>query len=68
MARLCRSLVQLCWALGLLCMVAGVLLRLVPTLARATTLDSRGGLILAGVLFLCALATRDVERTFSAGG
>lgn len=68
MARLCRSLVQLCWGLGLLCMLTAVVFRLVPTLAKQTTLDPRGGLILAGVLFLCALATREMERTVSPGG
>jgi len=68
MARLCRSLVQLCWVFGMLSMLAGVLFRLAPTLIRTTTYDSRGGLILAGVLFLCALATREVERTLSPGG
>jgi hypothetical protein len=65
MARLCRSLAEVCWALGLLCMLAGVLFRLVPSLMERTTFTSRGGLILAGVLFLCSLATREVERTVS---
>jgi hypothetical protein len=68
MARLCRSLFQLCWVLGLLSMLVGVLFRLVPILIHKTHLDSRGGLILAGVLFLCALATREMERTLSPGG
>ncbi len=67
MARLCRSLVQLSWALGLLSMLAGILFRLAPILQNKTTLSSRGGLILAGVLFLCTLATREMERTVSPG-
>lgn len=67
MARLCRSLVQVCWALGVVSMLAAVLFRVAPILSRKTTLESRGGLILAGVLFLCALATREMERTLPPG-
>jgi hypothetical protein len=67
MARLCRSLVQVCWGLGLLCLLGGVVFRLVPILSDRTSFTSRGGLILAGVLFLCSLATREVERTVSPG-
>ena len=68
MARLCRSLFELCWVVGWLSMLTGVLFRLVPILTKKTTLDSRGGLIFAGVLFLCALATREMERTVSPKG
>jgi hypothetical protein len=64
MASLCRRLVQVCWGLGLICMLASVVLRVVPVL-RETSFTTRGGLILAGVLFLCALATREMERTVS---
>ena len=65
MARLCRSLIRVCWGLGLFCMLAGVLIRLAPNVAQKTALESRGVLIFAGVLFLCALATREMERTVS---
>ena len=67
MARLCRSLIRVSWGLGLLCTVLGVLIRLVPYLEAKSTFTARGVLILAGVLFLCALATREMERTVTPG-
>lgn len=67
MSRVYRSLIGVCWALGLLCMVAGAVLRFVPIFAERFALSPRGGLILAAVLFLCALATREMERPASPG-
>jgi hypothetical protein len=67
MSRLFHSLIQACWGLGVICMLAGVVFRLIPTLQEKTTFSGRGGLIVAGVLFLCALATRELERTVSPG-
>jgi hypothetical protein len=67
MARLCRTLIQWCWGVGLLSMVVGAIFRLAPILEKKTTLSGRGGVILAGVLFLCALATRELERTLTPG-
>jgi len=65
MVRLYRSIVQICWILGVVSMVAGVVLKVVPTLGERLGTSPRGGLILAGVLFLCALATGEVQRTSS---
>ena len=63
MSRVYRSLAGACWVVGFLSMVVGVVLRLVPTLYQKTPVPPRGILILAGVLFLCVLATREMERT-----
>jgi hypothetical protein len=63
MSRLYRSLAGACWVVGLLSMVVGVVIRLVPMLNQKSPFSPRGGLILAGVLFLCVLATREMERT-----
>jgi len=49
--------------LGLVSMVAGVVFRLLPILELKTTFSPRGLLVLAGVLFLCAMATRAVEQS-----
>jgi hypothetical protein len=62
MASLYRMLVGVSWGLGLLSMVLGVLLKLMPSLGERFNTSPHGGLVLAGVLFLCALATRDLER------
>ena len=53
-----------CWGLGMISLVAGLLLRL--AMAWRDTLwvvSPRGALIGAAVLFLCSLATREMERT-----
>jgi hypothetical protein len=62
MSRVYRSLAGACWVVGLLSLVVGVVLRLVPTLYHKTPIAPRGILILAGVLFLGVLATREMER------
>ena len=67
MSRAYRGLIGVCWGLGLLSMVAGVVFKLAPTLAERTSLSARGGLIMAGVLFLCALATGEMARPGSPG-
>jgi hypothetical protein len=67
MARLYRSLIGTCWVLGLLSTLAGIFLRLVPKVVAKTNLSPRAGLILAGVLFLCVLATREMERRSTSG-
>jgi hypothetical protein len=63
MARINRFLAETCWVLGLLSLLAGVVLKLVPTWAEMLNTAPRGGLILASSLFLCALATREIERS-----
>ena len=62
MSRAFRVLIAVSWGLGLLNLVAGIVLKLVPTLIQRTSTTPRGSLVFAGVLFLCALATREMER------
>lgn len=62
MARLYRILVESCWGLGVLSLLVAVVLKLAPAWAEMVRAAPRGGLILAGVLFLCVLATREMER------
>ena len=62
MSRLYRILIAVCWGLGLLSMVAGAALKFAPNLSRSVNTEPRGGLVFAGVLFLCALATQGMER------
>ncbi len=51
------------WALGVICMVASIVLKLLPNLERALGVTTRGGILLAAVLFLCTLATGEAGRT-----
>jgi hypothetical protein len=68
MLRAYRTLFVGSWGLGILGTVGGVVLRVVPGLEAKTGLSARGFLILAGVLFLCALATREMEQVASSRG
>lgn len=63
MARLYRSFMEVCWLLGVVCMVLGVVVKFVPSLMHQLNTEPRGVLMFAGVLFLCAIATRAVGRT-----
>ena len=63
MARLYRSLMEVCWVLGVVCMIIGVILKYSPVLMQRFSTEPRGVLVFAGVLFLCAIATRAVGRT-----
>ncbi len=65
MARIYRILVGVSWGLGLLSMMVGAVLKLVHGWAAAWNTSPRGGMIFAGTLFLCALATREMERSVS---
>jgi hypothetical protein len=62
MASIYRMLVGVRWGLGRLSMVLAVLLKLAPGLGEKFNASPHGGLVLAGVLSLCALATRDLEK------
>jgi len=68
MTRICRFLFQACWGLGILSLLAGVVLKVVPAWADRWGTSPRGGLALAAVLFLCALATREMGKTASPTG
>ncbi len=67
MSQIYRRLGEVCWGLGILSLLAGLVFRLLELLQLTLVFSSRGGLILAGVLFLCVLATREMGRTTSPG-
>jgi len=59
-----RSIVhELSWPLGVICIALSIVLRLLPTLQMKLAVSPRGGLLMAAVLFLCALATGEAEKT-----
>jgi hypothetical protein len=62
MSRVYRFLTEWCWGLGVLSIVAGVVFKLAPVLEKKTLFTARGGVALAGVLFLCSLASREMGR------
>ncbi len=66
MARVYRVISGLTWALGLVGLVASVGVKFAGSLAERFNVSARGGLICAATLFLCALATGQMERGESA--
>ena len=62
MSRFYRSVIEVCWLFGLICTLASIVVRLVPTLQGTLGFSFRGGMLLAAVLFLCALATGEARR------
>ncbi|MFQ5818130.1 MAG: hypothetical protein ACE5H2_09295 [Terriglobia bacterium] len=62
MTYLYRILVGTCWGLGVLSLGAAMILKLAPVWAEMLNTPPRGGLIFASALFLCALATREMQR------
>jgi hypothetical protein len=61
MTRIYRILVEACWAGGLLSLLVAFVLKFVPAAVAAVPLSPRGAVIFAGALFLCTLATREME-------
>jgi hypothetical protein len=61
MSRVYRFIFEVSWGLGLLSLVVAVILKILPTLADRIRVSPRAGLILAGVLFLCTLATHAMQ-------
>lgn len=61
MTQLLRLVFQLSWWLGLLNILAGVIVKLLQAEQRVHV---RGGtlFIIAGTFFLCALATREMQK------
>jgi len=68
MTRIYRILFQACWGLGILSLLAGMVLKLLPAWADRLATSPRGGLALAAVLFLCALATAEMGKKTSPSG
>ena len=61
MTQLLRIVFQLSWWLGLLSIVAGVVVKLLHFEERLTV-KGHTMFIVAGTFFLCALATREMQR------
>jgi hypothetical protein len=59
MTSLYRILVEFCWAAGTLGLLLAVGARFLPSVGEVVT--PRGALIFASALFLCTLATREME-------
>lgn len=53
---------KLSWVLGLLSILAGVVIKLAHLESRVT-IAAHTAFIIAGAFFLCALATREMERS-----
>jgi hypothetical protein len=62
MTQIYRIVFQLSWALGLLSIVAGVLIKLLHLEAKLT-IAPRTAFLAASAFFLCALATREMQRS-----
>ena len=62
MRKLYRGLVVISWLLGVVCLVAAIVLRFMPSLETRFDISARGGIFLAIALFLCALASREMEQ------
>jgi hypothetical protein len=56
-----RIISQLSWVLGLLSILAGFLIKLLHLEAKLTV-ASHTAFLVAGAFFLCALATREIQR------
>ena len=61
MMRVYRILVEFCWAAGLFGLVVAAVVRFLPSVAKGVAISPRGALIFASTLFLCTLATREME-------
>lgn len=61
MPQLYRIILPVCWILGLVSMLAGVIIKLAH-LSGTLTIAPHTGFIAASAFFLCALATREIQR------
>lgn len=62
MAQLLRILFQLSWGLGLLSLLGAAVVKFMGLEAKATV-TGHTLILLAGTLFLCALATREMGKS-----
>lgn len=61
MTQIYSLLFRLSWALGLLSIIAAVVIKLLRVEVRATV-TAHTMFLIAGTFFLCALATREMQR------
>jgi hypothetical protein len=62
MTKIYRIVIQLSWLVGLLSLLAAIILKTVPPLAERVETNPRGALEFSIALFLCAMATRAIQR------
>ena len=63
MSKAYRCTLEVCWGLGLICIVASIVLKLLPAWQVKLQVSPHGGILLAAVLFLGALATGKAMKT-----
>jgi hypothetical protein len=63
MAKIRSTVHEVFWQLGVICVVASIVLRMLPTVENKLGVLPHSGLVLAGVLFLGALATGEARQT-----
>ena len=63
MSKVYRTVLGVSWGLGVICLVATLVLKLLPSVEKTLGVTTRGGIILAAVLFLCTLASGEAGRT-----
>lgn len=63
MPKIYRLVSQLSLPAGILSLLAAIVLRAAPALVERTGLSARGALEFTIAIFLCALASREMERT-----
>jgi len=66
-AQIYMRMSRIMWGLGMGSMLASVVLKASPHWSGKLSVSPHGVLDFAGVLFLCALATREVQRTVAPG-
>ena len=63
MGKVYRYVLGISWGLGVICLVGSLVLKLQPVLEKRLGVTTHGGIILAAVLVLCALASGEAGRT-----
>lgn len=61
MTQIYRLILPVSWGLGLVSMLAGMIIKLAH-LSATVTIAPHTGFVVAGAFFLCALATREMQR------
>jgi hypothetical protein len=63
MGKVYRTVLGVSWGLGVICLVGSIVLKLLPIPGAKVGFSPRDGVVLAAVLFLCALASGEAGRT-----
>ena len=66
MTKVYPMLCKVCWGAGVISLILGLVLRIVTLWTQVDwKYSTRGALALAAVLFLCVLATREMDHSTS---